>query len=268
MIIYGVHAVEEALSQAPALDVRGLWMERGAQLSKRMTQILAMAQALQLEPLLCERERLDALSERGAHQGVALQVAPWAAQTLEEIMARVGSRPRALILALDQIQDVGNFGAIVRSAAAFGVDAILTTKDRAAPVNAAAIKASAGQLWRVPVAQVTNLSRALDALKHQGFWAAAAQAQDPSEQSTPEHAPPQAPSPLWSVDLDRRLVVVLGSEHEGIRRMVRARCELTLAIPMARGVESLNVSAAAAVLMYEITRQWALSGNAARGSTG
>lgn len=252
LAIYGVHPVEEALSHVMAQrKARGLWIERKAAEHVRMAKLLALAETLTLKIQRVDRQELDKLSEEGNHQGVVLELEGFDYGHLTHIIEGIGDRPRALILALDQIQDVGNFGAIVRSAAAFGVEAIIVPKDRSAPVTAAAIRASAGQLWRVPIVRVTNLSRGLEELKAANFWAASTSLAQEGERV----------EPIWGTDLDRRMVVVVGSEHDGVRRLVRETCDFNLMIPMVDGVESLNVSAATAVLLYEIRRQWAALGN-------
>jgi 23S rRNA (guanosine2251-2'-O)-methyltransferase len=176
------------------------------------------------------------LPQGAAHQGVALRAAPLAQVGLDAFEPR----PGALLLMLDQVTDPQNVGAILRSAAAFGA-AGLVLQDRHAPhVTGALAKAAAGAVERVPLARVVNLSRALDELMAAG-WRSVGLAG-------------QADQPLAQVLDGRPTVLVLGSEGEGLRRLVSEHCDVLAKIPMPGGFESLNVGAAAAVALYEAAR--------------
>ena len=165
---------------------------------------------------------------------------------LDEVLEGLGERAEALVVVLDQVQDVGNLGAILRSAAAFGAHAVVIPRDRAASVTAAVVRTSAGQALRVPVAQVVNIRRALEQLKEVGFWVVGTQVE-----------PGQRTQEPWGIDMEHtRVALVLGGEHGGVRRLVGETCDFQARVPMAPGVESLNVATAAGVLMYEVVRQW------------
>jgi len=186
---------------------------------------------------------LDALCGNGNHQGVALEGREFAYQDFDAWMEGLAAAPRACALVLDQVQDPNNLGAILRTAAACGVAGVVLPERRAAAVTPAVIKTSAGQALRVPVCQVVNVARALEQLKEAGFWVVGAATRAG-----------QAP---WDVKLPEKVAVVMGSEGAGMRRLVEEACDLKVSLPLAPGVESLNVSVAAAMLVYEVMRQGA-----------
>lgn len=188
----------------------------------------------------CTRRELDVLAEGAVHQGVILEAdplpllepAPWLARETD---------PDAVVVALDGVEDPHNFGAIVRSAAAFGARAVLFAKDRAAPVSPASVKSAAGAMEYVDLIQATNLARALEEFKRAGFWTVALDADGPQS--------------LWEAGLDGRVVLVIGAEGTGLRRLVRERCDFLLRIPIAGPITSLNASVSAAVALAECVRQ-------------
>lgn len=242
IVIYGVHPVEEYL------ELAGDRVERLLVADTRgdFEQIEALAAAARVQIEHVGSEQLDEWSDGRNHQGVVLLGAPYAYADIEDMIAGVGDRSEAMILVLDQVQDAGNLGAILRSAAACGVDGVILPKDRAASITGAVIKASAGQALRVKIARETNIVRALERLKEDRFWAIGTFVR-PGERA-------QAP---WEIDVaGTRVALVLGGEHSGVRRLVGESCDFSAHIPMQEGVESLNVSAAASVLMYEVRRQW------------
>ncbi len=192
------------------------------------------------------KARLDRLAAGAVHQGVVAFVAPVHYRTLEELLEEVAPSPEAvrerqpLLVALDQIEDPHNYGAILRTAAAAGVAGVLVPRHHMAPLNAAALKASAGAALRVPIARVTNLTRTLETLKAHGFWVAGAS--------------PSGDVSVWEMDWHRPLVLVLGNEGRGLRPGVARACDLLVSIPLRGPVESLNVSVAAGILLFAATR--------------
>jgi len=188
----------------------------------------------------CGRRELDALVRGTVHQGVVLEADPLPVHRADRWLAS-HAQADAVIVALDGVEDPHNFGAIVRSAAAFGAQAVLFAKDRAAPLSPAAVKSAAGGMEYVDLIQATNLVRALDAFRKADFWAAALDA--------------AAPQALWEADLAGRLVLVVGAEGKGIRRLVREHCDLHLHIPLAGPIASLNASVSAAIALAECARQ-------------
>lgn len=212
------------------------------------------ARALDLSERAAERrvpvervsaEELDALLPDVDHQGVAAFAAPAEPldeNALDELLTTAGESP--LLLALDRVQDPHNLGACLRSAAAAGAAAVIVPKDRAAGLTPAARKVAAGGAEIVPLVRVTNLVRTLKRLQTQGFWAVGTVA--------------DAPAALHAVDLTGPLILVLGGEGAGLRRLTRETCDLLASIPMAGGVASLNVSVAAGICLFEARRQRAI----------
>jgi 23S rRNA (guanosine2251-2'-O)-methyltransferase len=185
-------------------------------------------------------EGLDRRSQGQRHQGVLGEGGAFAYADFEAILARVATRGEAaLVLALDGITDPHNLGAILRSAAAAAVDGVILPERRSAAVNETVIRASAGTAGRVPVCRVVNLGRALDDLKEGGTWIYGLAAGEGSRDYLLE-------------PFDRATVLVLGAEGEGLHQKIRERCDGLLHIPMPGGIESLNVSAAAAVTLFRV----------------
>ena len=182
------------------------------------------------------RQRVEELARGGVHQGVAARVEPYPYSGLEEIL----SIPDPLVLVLDGVTDPRNLGAVLRAADGARASGVVIPKDRAVGVTAAAVKASAGASEHVLVARVTNLRRAVDKMKEAGLWVYAAEA---------------GGTPYTELDLAGAVALVLGSEGRGVRRLVREGCDGTVSIPMLGAVESLNVSVASAVLLYEARRR-------------
>ncbi len=230
--LYGIHAVAAALGN-PQRRLRRLILteEAEANLSAQRQQ------PWPLTPERSDRARIDLLLGRDAvHQGVALLADPLASPLLATALERPG-----LVLVLDQVTDPRNIGAVLRSAAAFGVACVIT-QDRNAPEETGTLaKAASGALEAVPLIRAVNLSRTLVALKAAGLWAVGLEA----------NAAPLS-GPALS---ERRIALVLGAEGAGIRRLVRETCDEMAGLAMPGGMESLNVSAAAAVALYEVTRR-------------
>ena len=180
------------------------------------------------------------------HQGVVAEVDPYPYAAPDSLL----ERPDALVVALDQVQDPRNLGAVCRSAEAAGAAGLVIPSRRSAAVTAVACKASAGAVEHLPVARVTNLVAWLTRAKDAGAWIYGA------EQA--------APAPYAQADLSGKVVLVLGSEGKGLRRRVSETCDLLISIPVRGRVASLNVSAAAAVLLFEAARQ---RGNYSAGSS-
>ena len=185
------------------------------------------------------RERIEELARGGVHQGVVALVGPYPYSGLDEILAA----PDPLVLMLDGVTDPRNLGAILRAADGAGASGVVIPKDRAVGVTATAVKASAGASEHVRVARETNLRRAVDQMKKAGLWVHAAEAEGTG--GTPYH----------ELDLTGPVALVMGSEGRGIRRLVREGCDGVISIPMLGVVQSLNVSVAVAVLLYEARRQ-------------
>lgn len=234
MIIYGVHAVAEALrtGRVTAITIA----DRGNARAHALADAAA-ARGVRVERVT--RDALDALARGAVHQGVAAEVAPLPPATLDEL-ARSDEGP-PLIVVLDGVEDPQNVGAILRSVDAAGGSGVVRQTRRAAPLGGAAAKASAGAVHHVRVADVVNIARAIEELKNAGVWTVGLDA--------------GAETPYYDVDLTMPTALVLGAEGSGLRRLVRDRCDLVATIPMGGHVDSLNVSAAAAVVLFEAVRQ-------------
>ncbi len=236
--LYGLHPVLAAIVN-PHRQISRVLATTAA--LPQLTRAMAEAAPDRPRPAVecVDGRAIDQLLPPGAvHQGAAALVMPLAAPDLDQIAAAAG--PAACVLILDQVTDPRNVGAVLRSAAAFRVDAVIV-QDRHAPETTGALaKAAAGALERVPLVRVTNLARALDALNDHGFCTVGLDG--------------AATRSLADADLAGRVALVLGSEGSGLRRLVRETCDLLVRIPIAPAVESLNVATAAAVALYELRR--------------
>jgi 23S rRNA (guanosine2251-2'-O)-methyltransferase len=189
-----------------------------------------------------DRSGLARLLPDGAvHQGWALAVDPPAPAELAEVLRAAALRPgRQIVVVLDRVSDPHNVGAILRSAGAFGAAAVIVAEHGAPPVTGVLAKAASGALEQLPLVRATNLSRTLDRLKADGWWCCGLDA--------------AAPTPLAALDLGERVALVLGSEGDGLRRLVREECDYLACLPTLPAQPSLNVSNAAAIALYELRR--------------
>lgn len=190
------------------------------------------------------KERLDQLSETGKHQGVIAYTAAYEYAQVEDILAaaRAKKEPPFIIL-LDNIEDPHNLGAIIRTANLAGAHGVIIPKNRAAGLTAAVARTSAGALNYTPVARVTNLGKTMEELKKEGLWFVCADMDGTT---------------MYQLDLTGPIGLVIGSEGDGVGRLVREKCDLVVSIPMKGDIDSLNASVAAGVLAYEIVRQRSL----------
>lgn len=239
--VYGVNPVLEAL-RVRSDEVERLFITEGQLGSKAAAEILSRARDAGIRVERVTRERLGTLAEGGVHQGVVAELRGFEYAELSDVLeaAKASGRP-PLIVVLDGIQDPHNLGAIIRSAHALGAHGVVMGKDRAVPVTGVVSKASAGAVEHCPIARVVNISRALEELKEEGVWVAAADV--------------EATEPLWKARLDGPLAIVVGAEGAGVREGVLKHCDFRLRIPMAGQVGSLNASVSAAILLYEVARQ-------------
>jgi len=237
--VHGVNPVRELLrAGAAAAEV---WVAEGAERG-RLGEILRLAREAGARLREAPRAKLDRLAGTDRHQGVVAVVADYRYRELEELLevARNRSEPPLLVL-LDGIEDPQNLGAIIRSAHALGAHGVVIPKDRAVGVTGTAAKASAGAVEHCPVARVTNLAQALEALKQSGVWIVGLAADGRGQ--------------LASVDLTAPTAIAVGGEGQGLRRLVRERCDHVVRIPMSGEIGSLNASTSAAICLYEAVRQ-------------
>ena len=187
------------------------------------------------------RDRLDQLSKTGKHQGVIAVAAAYKYGEVEDILQRAREKnEQPFIILLDNIEDPHNLGAIIRTANLAGAHGVIIPKNRAVGLTAAVVRASAGALNYTPVAKVTNLAKTIDSLKKEGMWFVCADMDGTS---------------MYKLDLKGPIGLVIGSEGEGVGRLVKEKCDMVASIPMKGDIDSLNASVAAGVLAYEIVRQ-------------
>lgn len=238
LVIEGRNAVIEAFRSGKTVDK--LFIQDGCQDGPVMT-IKREAKKQSCLVKYVTRERLDQLSETGKHQGVIAYIAAFDYASVEDILdlAREKSEEPFLFL-LDGIEDPHNLGAIIRTANLAGAHGVIIPKNRAAGLTGAAVKASAGALHYTPVAKVTNLSNTIDKLKKEGLWFVCADMDGEM---------------MYQLNLKGPIGLVIGSEGEGVSRLVKEKCDYSAGIPMKGDIDSLNASVAAGVLAYEIVRQ-------------
>lgn len=237
-IIEGRRAVAEAIELG--LPLKSAFIadaETSDATLKRLTAELAERGAV-IEHVT--KARLDQMSSHGAHQGIMVRTRPFAYSSLADVVRAAGSGD-ALIIVLDHVTDEGNFGAIVRTAEVIGAAGVVIANARAARVGAGAYKTSAGAVLHLPIAQVSNLPRALDELKREGFWVCGAS----------EHAE----QGIWDAPIEGRLALVMGSENAGISQLMLEKCDFLAKLPQHGRIESLNVAQAATVFCYEWLRR-------------
>jgi 23S rRNA (guanosine2251-2'-O)-methyltransferase len=239
VLIYGFHAVTSRLRQNPA-SVLEIHLDEGRH-DQRSRDLLRLAESHAVRVIQTSRQRLDGMAPEGRHQGVVAKVAAVLAlpHTLDGVLENL-SEP-ALLLVLDGVQDPHNLGACLRVADALGAHAVIAPRDRAAGLNPTVRKVASGAAETVPFITVTNLARALRELQELGIWVVGMAG--------------EAENDLFGMRLDGPLALVLGAEGEGLRRLTRENCDQLARIPMFGTVESLNVSVAAGICLFEARRQ-------------
>ena len=239
-MVLGRNPVLECLrADAPA---GALYVALGAEADERLTESVTLAADRGIPILEVPRHDLDRMSSNGLHQGIALQVPPYAYAHPDDLLASATSDVQpALVVALDNISDPRNLGAIIRSVAAFGGHGVLIPQRRSASVTAVAWRTSAGAAARVPVARATNLNRTLNQWSEAGVRVVGLDA--------------DGDTTIDEFDAAGPMVLVVGSEGKGLSRLVRQNCDAVVSIPMAGPTESLNASVAAGVVLAEIARQ-------------
>ena len=237
--IYGLHAVEALLRHHPK-RVKQVWLAEGRG-DPRVQVLIELAAQARVSVGQCERREMDAWVE-GVHQGVVADVSPsqvWGEAMLDELLDRAEGPP--LLLVLDGVTDPHNLGACLRTADAAGALAVIVPKDKSATLNATVRKVACGAAEVIPLVAVTNLARTLEKLQQKGLWVVGTAGE--AEQS------------LYAQDLTGPIVLVMGAEGRGMRRLTREHCDFLARLPMAGSVSSLNVSVATGVCLFEILRQ-------------
>jgi 23S rRNA (guanosine2251-2'-O)-methyltransferase len=234
----GFHAVKARLKQK-ADSVREIYVDAGRS-DGRMKELKSLAEKLGVRVMVADTKRLDGMAGGARHQGVVAMADEMSMpQFIEDVLETLDEPP--LLLLLDGVQDPHNLGACLRVADGAGAHAVIAPKDRSCGLTTAAIKVASGAAETVPYIVVTNLARTMRDLKERGIWLVGT-ADD-------------APESIWKAKLDGALGLVLGAEGEGLRRLTRDTCDSLVSIPMLGAVESLNVSVASGVCLYEVRRR-------------
>lgn len=236
--IAGRNPVMEALKSGRA--VHKLLIASGDR-EGSVLKIIQMAKDQGIPIMEVDRKKLEQTVPGQNNQGVAAQVAAYEYADLEDVLDANADKAVQTVVLLDGLEDPHNLGSILRSAHAAGVVAVVVPKRRSVGLTATVAKTSAGAIEHIPVCRVSNLSQTVEMLQKRGFWAAAADA--------------AGTAPLYETDLRGKLALVVGSEGEGVGRLLRERCDYVLSIPMVGNMSSLNASVATGIILYEVLRQ-------------
>lgn len=236
--IIGRNPVAEAIKSGREIDK--IMVKKG-EIEGSLRPIIKKARDMGIPVIEADKNKLDQLAEGGNHQGVIAYAAAHDYASVEDIFKKAEEKGEPpFIVILDKITDPHNFGSIIRTANCAGVHGIIIPKRGSVGLNEVVAKTSAGAIEYVPVAKVTNIAQTIDALKERGVWVAGAEAGGDT---------------MYKTDLSGSMALVIGSEGEGISRLVKEKCDFLVEIPMFGDVNSLNASVAAAVLMYEVVRR-------------
>lgn len=236
--VIGRNPVREALKSGRDMDK--ILVKKG-EIEGSLVPIIKLAKSQGIPVIETEKQKLDQLAEGGNHQGVIAYVATHTYCEVKDILNAAREKGKdPFIIILDKITDPHNLGSIIRTANCVGADGIIIPKRNSVGLNSVVAKTSAGAIEYTPVAKVTNISQTIESLKKEGIWVAGAEAGGDT---------------MYKTNLKGPLALVIGSEGEGISRLVKESCDFLVEIPMYGNINSLNASVAAAVLMYEISRQ-------------
>jgi 23S rRNA (guanosine2251-2'-O)-methyltransferase len=239
-LVYGLHAVRALLEKRPDAVLR-VFVQAGRG-DQRAAAVLALARERGVGVDVKTAQELDRLAGGGVHQGIAARVRPAVALDEDGLFAKIeAAAPAPLVLVLDGVQDPHNLGACLRTADAAGVDVVIAPKDRASGLTPVVRKVAAGAAETVAFAQVTNLARTLRDLKEHGLWIVGTDG--------------EADQLHTQASLTGPLAIVMGAEGAGMRRLTREHCDFVVKLPMLGSVESLNVSVATGIVLYEALRQ-------------
>ncbi len=238
-IIYGVHPVLQALRTSPETVLK-IWIAFGRR-GPEAHKVVSRAREFDIPVTYKDRRALDRHAGTTNHQGIVALVSERIPLTLREVLETKKTHDLGFLILLDTVQDPHNLGAIIRTADAAGVDAVILPRHRTAPLTPAVAKTSAGALETVPLCRITNVAESIRVLKEKGFWVCGA---DPEGEIT-----------LFEADFRTNVCLVLGGEGKGLRPLVKERCDVRIRIPQWGTVPSLNLSVAAALLLYEVRRQ-------------
>ncbi|ARB39535.1 23S rRNA (guanosine(2251)-2'-O)-methyltransferase RlmB [Mammaliicoccus sciuri] len=237
-IIVGRHAVKEAIISGHTINK--ILIQEGIN-KKQIGEILKIAKSEKIVVQTVPKSKIDYLTDV-PHQGIAAQIAPYPYKELEDFISETKDIDHVpCLLMLDGLEDPHNLGSIMRTADAIGIDGIIIPKRRSVQLNATVAKASTGAIQHVPVIRVTNLPQTIERLQEVGYWVAGTDAKNATD--------------YRQMDAGMPLVIVIGSEGEGMSRLVKDKCDFYIKLPMVGHVNSLNASVAASLLMYEVYRK-------------
>ncbi len=235
-IISGYHSVREALLSG--LPLNAVYLEKGKQ-GRRFSEIKSLARRASVKVLEVPRAKLDELSST-SHQGVVALASPIKFYELDELLKEIEEK-LPILVAIDGVTDVRNMGSIIRTCEVVGVSGIVIPERNVAAINDAVVKTSSGAVFHIPIVRVKNLARAIDSLKDKGFWVALLS--------------PEGETSIFDFNEKLPLVIVLGSEEKGPRLKVKEKADFVLRIPQRGKVQSLNVSVAAGIALYELAKK-------------
>lgn len=239
-VVFGIHAAESALAQSPEKLI-SVWLDSGRK-DRRLNELRQLCGKMGVVTQNSDRKQLDKMANSQNHQGVVMEMLLPEEMNEEALKSAVKkSENSAFFLVLDRVQDPHNLGACLRTADATGVQGVIVPKDQAVHLTPTVCKVASGAAETVPLYRVTNLARTLKWLKREGVWLVGA---DGGSDST-----------IYDIDLKGSVAIVVGAEGEGMRRLTREACDYIAGLPMKGHVESLNLSAATAVFLYEAVRQ-------------
>ncbi len=236
MIVYGRNPVLEILNYDPA-SIKEIFLSRTSS-SEKFTEIVRTARKKGIKLSFVERDRLNILSDTSKHQGMAADIKEFRYACFNDLLKR---KENVFYLILDHLEDPNNLGAIIRTSAFFSVDGVLLPKNRAVGVTPAVIKTSSGTAAATPICRVGSLKNAIDELKRNGFWIVGADA--------------SAEKAVYDLDTDGlKLALVIGNESRGIGKGIKDICDFLVSVPKTGDTDSLNVSVATGIMIYELTR--------------
>lgn len=239
-ILFGIYSIEAALKTS-AESVLGLYIDEKKSQQKNIIQLQTLAKDLHIPIEFVARQTLDKLSQQARHQSVVAQIKKFNPKAEKELIKHLSGIKNSLVLVLDNIQDPRNFGACLRSAAASNVDAVVFGHSSSSSVTALVHHTSAGSSYYLNLFQVNNLARSIEALKKINIWCYGLDS--------------NAKQNIYQTDLTGSTAIIMGAEGKGLKPRTRSLCDNMLCIPMNDTVESLNISVAAAVSLFEVNRQ-------------
>ena len=238
MLISGYHAIESILVERPKLILK-LFLSRSE--DKRGAKIRSLVKSSQINFEILDSKKIDQTAGHSKHQGFLAEISNPGFLSEKDVIPRLKNLNTSRVLILDSIQDPRNLGACLRSALAFEFDAVIINKDGSSPINEYVFKTSVGAILNLDIFYVTNLSRSINSLKDIGFWVLGLDGNGEGS--------------IFSEKFSSKTAVVLGSEGSGIRKLVKENCDHLIKIPISNKVESLNISVATGIIMYELKKQ-------------